>query len=109
MINWARINELRDEIGAEDFGEVVELFLGEVEERLDTLSAEKPALDTKDDMHFLKGSALNLGFVHLAALCSDYEQRAGDGEILTEIMTVKETFAASKIEFLSNLETEAAA
>ena len=32
MIDWSRVNELRDEVGAEDFEEVVELFLEEVEE-----------------------------------------------------------------------------
>jgi hypothetical protein len=30
MIDWDRVQELRDEIGAEAFGEVVELFLEEV-------------------------------------------------------------------------------
>lgn len=35
MIDWARIIELHDEIGADDFNEVVELFLSEVEERID--------------------------------------------------------------------------
>ena len=29
MIDWARVSELRDEVGAEDFDEVVELFLEE--------------------------------------------------------------------------------
>ena len=32
MIDWNRISTLRDEVGAEDFDEVVELFLDEVEE-----------------------------------------------------------------------------
>ena len=30
MIDWPRVKELKDEIGAEDFGEVVDLFLEEV-------------------------------------------------------------------------------
>ena len=30
MIDWQRVNELRDEVGAEDFEEVVDLFLEEV-------------------------------------------------------------------------------
>lgn len=37
MINWKRVNELRDEIGPEDFAEVVELFLEEVEQVIDKL------------------------------------------------------------------------
>ena len=32
MIDWARVSELRDEVGAEDFEEVVQLFLAEVED-----------------------------------------------------------------------------
>ena len=34
MIDWARVSELRDEVGAEDFDEVVELFLEEVDEAI---------------------------------------------------------------------------
>ena len=34
MIEWDRVAELRDEVGAEDFAEVVELFLDEVEATL---------------------------------------------------------------------------
>ena len=37
MIDWSRVHELVDEIGAEDFGEVVELFLAEVETAIDLL------------------------------------------------------------------------
>ena len=37
MIDWARVSELRDEVGAEDFDEVVELFLEEVEEAIAAL------------------------------------------------------------------------
>ena len=31
LVDWARIYELRSEIGAEDFSDVVDLFLEEVE------------------------------------------------------------------------------
>ena len=34
MIDWASVSELRDEVGAEDFDEVVELFLEEVDEAI---------------------------------------------------------------------------
>ena len=36
MIDWPRVTELREEVGAEDFEEVVEIFLEEVEERIET-------------------------------------------------------------------------
>ena len=32
MIDWNRVAALREEVGAEDFDEVVELFLQEVDE-----------------------------------------------------------------------------
>ena len=35
MITWSRVDELADEIGADDFAEVVALFLDEVEGELD--------------------------------------------------------------------------
>ena len=38
MIDWERVSELIDEIGAEDFGEVVELFLDEVDNAIQLLA-----------------------------------------------------------------------
>ncbi|WP_442970022.1 hypothetical protein [Roseovarius sp. ZX-A-9] len=42
MIDWSRVAELRSEIGAEDFDEVVELFLEEVEAEISVLRAGCP-------------------------------------------------------------------
>lgn len=109
MIDWARIHELRDEIGAEDFGEVVELFLSEVEERLETLNADKPLGELEEDMHFLKGSALNLGFDQMASLCHDSEKCARSGNAGTCIDTILESYQASKTEFLSKFDVTQAA
>lgn len=79
MINWPRVAQLRDEIGAEDFGEVVQLFLEEVEEVIDRMR-EKPDSDRlESDLHFLKGSALNLGFRSFSTLCQDGERKAAAG------------------------------
>lgn len=82
MIDWTRVRELCDEIGAEDFEEVVELFLSEVEETLDTLidsMGEPPVMEEK--MHFLKGSALNLGFSAFAQYCQVGEKAAAQGDV----------------------------
>ncbi len=76
MISWERVRELRDEIGEDDFCEVVDLFLEEVEEVLARLRAEPNPASYEADLHFLKGSALNLGFQALGALCRDGEVRA---------------------------------
>ncbi|MEN8893283.1 Hpt domain-containing protein [Planktotalea arctica] len=109
MINWARATELRDEIGAEDFEEVVDLFLSEVEERLETLSKDKSIDAIEEDLHFLKGSALNLGFEGLAKLCHLGEKRAASGEPVEELDQVVGVYEASKTAFLSKLAESAAA
>jgi HPt (histidine-containing phosphotransfer) domain-containing protein len=78
MIDWQRVDELCLEIGADAFQEVAALFLEEVEEVMDRLprsgSDDVPAL-----MHFLRGSALNLGFEAFANLCTEAEERAARG------------------------------
>lgn len=79
MISWNRVNELRDEVGAEDFQEVVDLFLEEVEEVIVRLRSNPDPDSFEADLHFLKGSALNLGFEALCRLCSQGEKMARDG------------------------------
>ncbi len=81
MIDWTRVSELRDEIGAEDFGEIVEIFLEEVEEEISALrdGVENEALEAK--LHFLKGSALNLGFADFATILSG-RRKGGFGRVL---------------------------
>ena len=37
MIDWTRVQQLKDEIGASDFEEIVVLFLEEVEEVVERL------------------------------------------------------------------------
>lgn len=78
MIDWDRITELRNEIGPDDFEEVVELFLEEMEDALGTVPGAKPG-DLAAVLHSLKGSALNLGFVTLARLCERGELLAATG------------------------------
>ena len=81
MIDWERVEELRDEIGAEDFGEIVDLFLSEVEAAIERLAgAGDDARVVADQMHFLKGASLNLGFSALSSLCMTGEQAANKGD-----------------------------
>lgn len=79
MIDWERVAELRDEIGPGDFGEVVELFLEEVEAVLHRLRDDPQPAQYEEDFHFLKGSALNLGFGEFGALCFSAEKAAAAG------------------------------
>lgn len=101
MIDWARVNELVDEIGAEDFDEVVELFLEEVGMAITGLQdAGGDARIVEEQMHFLKGAALNLGFDSLAQLCMQGEKSASEGrpEMITP-QEVRQCFEASSALF----------
>lgn len=97
MIDWARVRELRDEIGADDFDEVVALFLEEADEVIARMSAALGAKAVEADLHFLKGAALNLGFAQFAALCQAGERRAAAGDAAVDIAPVRESYAESKI------------
>lgn len=77
MIDWLRMSELRDEIGQDGFDEVVDVFLEETDEVLARLIQDP--LPTQEDLHFLKGSALNLGFVAVAQLCQEGERLLAAG------------------------------
>ena len=98
MIRWERVNELREEVGTEDFKEVVELFLEEVEEVIERLRLSPDASRFEEDFHFLKGSALSLGFEALGDLCQIGENQPG----LVDVRGVVATYEASKIEFLAS-------
>ena len=80
MIDWARVSELRDEVGAEDFDEVVELFLEEVDEAIAALRDLTDLSELETQCHFLKGSALNIGFRDFANLCQTGEAAAAAGQ-----------------------------
>ena len=100
MIDWDRVNELRDEVGAEDFSEVIEMFMEEVEETMVRMISVPNPATLEEDMHFLKGSALNLGFKHLSALCQAGEKAAQVGQAETICLEeVFESYAASKTVF----------
>jgi HPt (histidine-containing phosphotransfer) domain-containing protein len=102
MIDWARITELRDEIGEDGFAEVLELFLDEVEAVVMRLGGQPEKLE--DALHFLKGSAWNLGFVAFGAACQEGERKAAAGrgaEVnVTEVIAI---YGASKEAFMARV------
>lgn len=79
MIDWDRVRELKEEIGEEDFAEVAQMFICEVEEVIDRLRQSPDPGQFEADLHFLKSSALNLGFSELAVKCQDGERLAASG------------------------------
>lgn len=109
MIDWGRVKELRSEIGAEDFQEVVDLFLQEADEAIARLGPTAGPRALAADLHFLKGAALNLGFVDLSALCQDGERRASAGQTDIDIAAVRATYRLSRQTFISGAEAALAA
>ncbi len=105
MIDWTRLGELRDEIGPEEVAEVIALFLEEADEAMARLSALPPGADSRALLHFLKGSALNLGFAQLAQIC-DRGERAPE---TADPAAVAECYAASRAAFLEGLPARLAA
>jgi HPt (histidine-containing phosphotransfer) domain-containing protein len=78
-VDLDRLMSLRDDIGPEDFADVVLLFFAEIGETLDRMRADT-APRTADDFHFLRGSAANLGFVEMVRACERAEASCTHGE-----------------------------
>ncbi|MEO0917385.1 MAG: Hpt domain-containing protein [Pseudomonadota bacterium] len=91
-----RISELKEEVGEDDFAEVIGIFFEEVEEVLEELptsNGERLA----EKLHFLKGSALNLGLDAVGNLCRDAETRLrSDPSNLPNIAEILAIYEASK-------------
>ena len=100
LIDWAQVASLRDDVGEEDFDEVVGLFIEEVETELAGLAPDAGHMQLCNTLHFLKGSALNIGFKEMATLCGQGEAIAKNGVTDgIDIPLIAETFNASKAAF----------
>ncbi|WP_116132882.1 Hpt domain-containing protein [Tropicimonas sp. IMCC34043] len=110
MIDWKRVDELRDEIGVSEFQEVVDLFLEEVEALMARLQSNPQPSKFEADLHFLKGCAVNLGFEQFARLCLVGETTSAAGRPETvDLAPIFACYAASKVEFLAGLQSRVAA
>jgi HPt (histidine-containing phosphotransfer) domain-containing protein len=109
MIDWKRVAELRDEIGADGFVEVADMFLEEAEGAVRALLRGVTAEEVEGQLHFLKGSALNLGLSELAAICQDGERMAAAGEgALVDVTLVASVWRASRASLLGGMATDKA-
>lgn len=110
MIDWTRVADLKSEIGEDGFLEVVEMFLEETDEVAGCLDGPADFDAVEGRLHFLKGSALNLGLSDLASLCQSGEKRAASGaaqEVDLELITA--SYRAAKTELLVALGQSTAA
>lgn len=104
MIDWTRVNDLRSEIGEDDFLEVVEMFLEETDEVIAYLNGPSDLATVESRLHFLKGSALNLGLNELATLCQAGEKSAAMGDAASvNLQDVVASYNASKARLLVSL------
>lgn len=108
MIDWARVNDLRTEVGAESFDEIVSLFLLETDQVVTRLPNLTDSRSVAHDLHFLKGSALNLGFAELAQICHLGESCAASGSDDVALDSVISTYHQSRHAFVTRLKHRAA-
>ncbi|THD85462.1 Hpt domain-containing protein [Aliigemmobacter aestuarii] len=109
MIDWGRVAELRDEIGDDGFDDVVDLFIEETDEVVAGLAALSGGADIEKALHFLKGSALNLGFTDLATLCQAGERQAAAGAAqAVDRERLGQVYAETRRIFLGRLRRSAA-
>ena len=102
MIDWARITELQNEIGLEDFDDVIELFLEEVEAEIADLRAGYDQTQLEAKLHMLKGSALNMGFRTFAEHCQTGETAAAENRhSQIDVPATLTIYDLSKAEFLA--------
>jgi histidine phosphotransfer protein HptB len=104
MIDWNRVQELRDEIGNDGFAEVADMFLEEADQAVQALGAGPPPDAVEGQLHFLKGSALNLGLADLAAICQEGERLAAAGNgAKVDTARVVAAYHASRAQLLGGL------
>jgi HPt (histidine-containing phosphotransfer) domain-containing protein len=104
MIDWKRVQILHQEVGAEDFDEILELFLEEVEGVIVDLPNQMKQVAIGESLHFLKGSALSVGFSRFSELCGTGEAAAANGEVGTiDIDEITQVFDTSKQALLAGL------
>jgi len=98
VIDWERVADIRAEVGEDGFAEIISLFLDETDVVIARLAAGSADLDA--DLHFLKGSALNLGFHQLALRCQQTERRGGGAQAAPDLPGLVSLYHESKAEFL---------
>jgi len=74
MLDLDQLETLRAEIGADGFAEVADLLVCEIADGITALGTQPTGADLSAQFHYLKGSALNLGFRDFAGLCAQGEQ-----------------------------------
>lgn len=102
MIDATRLKELEEDVGSEGLREILDAFLADAEGaiiELRKMAACGPADACRDQLHYLKGCARNVGAARLGDLCERLEAAASvfsdaDLEQLqTELRSVRHHFS----------------
>ncbi|MEM7290014.1 MAG: Hpt domain-containing protein [Pseudomonadota bacterium] len=103
-IDWEQVAQLRRDVGADGFEEIIEVFLDEVEEKAEELRVCSPDTALEEHLHFLKGSAKNVGFDYFSELCASAEREAMSRDsVKIDIPHLLEAYNLSKAALLSEL------
>jgi len=94
MIDWRRVAVLKGDLSDQTFDALLALFRREVEETLELIAEENAGAEA---CHFLRGSALNMGFSTFARTCAEGER--APGSLPTE--TLRSCWRASLAAFLA--------
>ena len=104
MIDWNQVKSLQNDVGHDEFDEIFDLFLDEVEGIVTKLCEAPNVRDMENDMHSLKGSALNLGFAKFSDMCLDGEKMSSNGNAdHVDVKSIVACFYASKSIFLKDV------
>ena len=104
MIDATRIAELQGEIGAEDLGLVLNVYLDEAREVLDRIG---PSLDEDEHgraVHFLRSGAINLGLSGVA-LAAEELGRMPVGERAEGAVVLRHILMRTAAELHADLQT----
>ena len=93
MLDLDQLETLQAEIGADGYAEVADLLVCEIADGITALGTQPTGADLSAQFHYLKGSALNLGFRDFAALCAQGEQ--GEQGLPVDTAALQQVFDAS--------------
>lgn len=105
MIHWPRVQQLRDEVGTDEFDDVVRIFFEEVEEMIERIKSDPDRTRLEQNLHFLNGGAASLGFQSFADLCQKGELSAAAGSAqAVDLDAIFEAFRQSRLLFQTGLQ-----
>jgi len=104
MIDWTRVTELPDEVGADAFKDITQVFLLEVSEALAELTNDTPRQTLEERLHFIRGRSLKLGFKAFSTLCHQAATQATKGQVKTiNVADLVNSYEASYEVFVTDL------